>query len=271
MARPTRARTLLIVHIPKTAGTTLRWIAARQYAASVFHEFYPGDWPQFEALAAASRVKVPRAVIGHFRFGLHARLPAACDYVTFLRDPVDQVVSMFNHLTASDDPVHRGVRSQGGGLAEMLGHDWLRNLQTQYLTGLTRAEVERDPDCAVHLALSNLEREFVGFGLVERFDESLRMMAPKLGWRVPSYPTLNRTADRGVSLSRGYLVPQDVERIRGANSCDERVYAYARQLFEARLRSPNAAVLWERVAGAGIPSNRSAGSSPKTEFTPVEG
>src|SRR5579883_1403112 len=145
--RPTRP--LLIMHIPKTAGTTLGWVAAHQYPPGRLQDLYPGHYTQFEALAAASRGSAPpAAAVGHFRFGLHERLPGPADYLTFVRHPVDQVVSMYNYLAASTDPTHREVLPPGAGVADLLAHDWGANLQTQYIAGLTRAEVDADPDGA---------------------------------------------------------------------------------------------------------------------------
>jgi hypothetical protein len=224
------------MHIPKTAGTTLGWIAERQYAVGELYSLYPGHWAEQAELIETCRTGPPAAAIGHFQFGLHARLPAGARYVTFLRDPVDQVISMFNHLAASDDPDHEAILHRGAGFDALLGHDWGRNLQTQYLTGMTRAEVEANPGRAAGRAIVNLEREFVGFGVVERFSESVHLLAGKLGWRVPFYPTLNRSAERPASIARRDLPPAMVEKVRRANLCDIRVYAHARAVIDSRLR-----------------------------------
>ncbi|MDB5313342.1 MAG: hypothetical protein JWO38_7544 [Gemmataceae bacterium] len=228
------------MHIPKTAGTTFRWIAEQQYPAGSLHTLYPGHGPQLEQLEAVARTKPPVAVMGHFRFGLHTRLPTATRYVTFFRDPIDQVVSLYNYLTFYDDPSNRGVLRAGDQLADFLAHGWARNLQTQYLTGLTPAEVEADPDRTYERALDVLAGYFDGFGVVERFSESVDLLAGQLGWRVPSYPVLNQSPGGARRLRRRALSRSAIEGIEAANVCDRRLYEHAREVVRQRVRrGPN--------------------------------
>lgn len=229
---------LLIMHIPKTAGTTLAWVAARQYPPGALYTLYPGHYTQFEALAAAVQGPTPPlAAVGHFRFGLHDRLPLGAKYLTFLRHPVDHVVSMYNYLAASPDPAHRAVLPPGAGMDELIAHEWGGNLQTQYVTGLTRAEVDADPGGAYRRAVDNLSRHFVGVGVAERFAASLRLVAGRVGWWVPAYPWLNRAADRPGRIRRAELSPALEERVRRANACDVRLYRYVRAAVLSELRA----------------------------------
>ena len=114
---------LLFMHIPKTAGTTLRAVVERQYRPTTLFSLYPGHEAQLDALRVRVSDRPPAAVMGHFRFGLHAAFPAGGRYVTFLRDPVDQVISHYNHLLNSDSPEHRQVVGPAGGLDRFLDHD----------------------------------------------------------------------------------------------------------------------------------------------------
>ncbi|QEL15996.1 sulfotransferase family 2 domain-containing protein [Limnoglobus roseus] len=224
---------LLFMHIPKTAGTTLRFIVEQQYRPGNLYPIYPGHREQLDVFHAFARRQLPRAVMGHFRFGLHLRLAPLSRYVTFFRDPVDQVISHYNHLLNSDRPDHREIVRPRGGLGQFLVHEWARNLQTQYVTGLSAEEIDADPDEAFHTAVGILQHHFLGFGVVEKFAASVHAMADRLGWSVPRFSALNRSAERPRRLLRKALDRCLIDRIVQANSCDVRLHAYASEFIRA--------------------------------------
>lgn len=218
---------LLFMHIPKTAGTTFRFIVEQQYRPRELAALYPGHREQFDAFQAAARKRPPLAAMGHFRFGLHRRLAPVTRYVTFLRDPVDQALSHFNHLRDSDHPDHRAVVRPADGLDRFLVHDWARNLQTQYVTGLTADEIDADPDEAFRIATEIFRHHFLGVGVVEQFAASVKALADRLDWRVPRFGRLNRSDERPNHILRAELPPSLVERLKQANACDRRLHAFA--------------------------------------------
>ncbi|MBN9518859.1 sulfotransferase family 2 domain-containing protein [bacterium] len=222
-----RSGPLLIMHIPKTAGTSLRWVAEQQYPGSEFETLYPCHAPQIEAFLA--RPAPPAAVIGHFRFGLHARLGVDCRYVTFLRDPVDQVVSHFNYIVAGRDPDSRGTLGPADRLEDFLAHDWARNLQTQFVCGWSADQVAAAPRAALERAKQVLSTHFVGVGLVESFGRSLRKMAPRLGWHFTHIPRLNPAPNSVRAIRRRSLGASAIREIDDANSCDRELYEYVRR------------------------------------------
>src|SRR5215216_6007419 len=115
-APPTTEQTLLFLHIPKTAGSTLGRVVTYQYAPAdgareSDHDpevpLYDGTyWPPFDAfdtyyppfeyegedrdrLARAKHVLATRhanirVVMGHFPFGIHQLLPKPSTYLTVL-------------------------------------------------------------------------------------------------------------------------------------------------------------------------------------------
>ena len=88
-------RGLIFLHVPKTAGSTLRPIIDRHYAAGVICKLdvLPRDLEIFLNLPEQPRSKI-RVLEGHLQFGLHEHLSVPVDYVTMLRDPVDRIISM---------------------------------------------------------------------------------------------------------------------------------------------------------------------------------
>jgi len=221
------ARPLLIMHIPKTAGTSLRSIAEQQYRSAEFATLYPGSDSQIEDFLACSGS--PAAVIGHFRFGLHERLTGRCRYVTFLRDPVDQVVSHFNFLAASTASHHREQLRPEDHLEDFVAHPWAQNLQTQFVCGWLPDAIAADPDAAFERTLAVLAGHFIGVGLVERFEASIHALAPALGWQIKRIPHLNPSPPGPRAVLRRDLDPSLARRIEDANACDRRLYEHVRE------------------------------------------
>src|SRR3954471_9471193 len=98
--------TELVMHIPKTAGLTLRAFLEACYppgqVLGFYREWIEGDAEQHRELNDPN----VRLVIGHFSYGVHHSISAQCRYSTFLRNPVAQVVSHFNYLARSEVPEH---------------------------------------------------------------------------------------------------------------------------------------------------------------------
>ena len=93
------------VHIPKTAGGTATTMLARAYSRSAVRDAGnylrspettlrkaggpPGGWEEWHRGGG-------RVAAGHVPYGIFSeRLPADCRYMTFLREPVDRVLSHY--------------------------------------------------------------------------------------------------------------------------------------------------------------------------------
>ena len=95
--------TIIFLHIPKTAGTTLHHIINRQYRQ---RQLYVYDNSREDALDAfinlSPQTKASLKLIrGHLSYGLHEHLPGTHSYFTFLRDPVDRVLSHYYYQFAT--------------------------------------------------------------------------------------------------------------------------------------------------------------------------
>lgn len=95
--------TLIFLHIPKNAGTSLRKIVERFYSKENIYFIYTRasgfhDLEDLYALSDAEMVKI-RIFMGHVSFGLHKIIPKPCTYVTILRNPIDRIVSLISSYT----------------------------------------------------------------------------------------------------------------------------------------------------------------------------
>jgi hypothetical protein len=96
--------TIIFLHVPKTAGTTINQILQRQYEPSQI--LYLGANAQasikdYQRLAEEEKKKI-RLVAGHTAFGFHKYTPGSSTYFTFLREPVARVVSFYHYVKNSE-------------------------------------------------------------------------------------------------------------------------------------------------------------------------
>lgn len=236
---------LLVMHIPKTAGTSFRWVVEQQYRPSDLYSLYPGHWPELAALRETARDQPPRAIIGHFRFGLHEYLPTPAKYLTVFRDPIDQVLSHYNHLASVSEGEYQAALPSSITLDEFLTHEFGRNLQTQYLTGLTPELIEADPEGAETRAHEILAEQFLAIGTAEQLTRSIYLFASRLGWRVWSVPKLNPSPAGEKRLRRKDLSKSQLQAIESANRLDRTIHDMATKAVNMSLRK------WESLFGIG--------------------
>lgn len=238
---------VVFVHLPKTGGTTLKWIITEQLGADRVFDVRRGPIRnRLEELAQMSPQERGRydAVIGHMPFGVGRLLERPCLYVTLLRDPVERVVSDYFFVRrAQDHPLHAKIVSGQLDLAEFaathVDNMMVRRLDDFDLLGSESYWVERRREPAsgdmLEQALSNL-RDCHVVGLCERLEDSVFLMCRKLGWPLRPVPVLNRTDERP-SLDR--IDPAVLETIRGRSVADRALYDAARSRFEAE---------WDRIS-----------------------
>jgi hypothetical protein len=216
----TPERMLVFLHLAKTGGVTLNDIIVRNLQTGEFLviDMPPKDesalwsWSPAEVERALGRMTGAeasrlRAVLGHYRFGLHRHLPRPCSHVTLLRDPVERVLSYFYY------DVGRGALTNADSscptIAEYVDRNedlMLDNYVTRILSGLpeldppngtTRREARAVTSADFELAASNLASCNV-VGRTEYFDETLLLLRSDLRWSLSDlvYVRRNETPDR---------------------------------------------------------------------------
>jgi hypothetical protein len=234
---------IVFVHIPKTAGATVKFMFANAYSRGALRD--AGNYltrPE----AAVSRVSTPprggweawsrrggRVTIGHTPYGLFRQhVPARTRYITFLRDPVERVLSHYHrHLRLTGTPADQ--RKPGLQLTASieealdLGLPELSNLATRLLCDFPPPPGEL-PATALDVAKANL-REFAFVGIQERFEESIVLLQRRFGLGLVSYLDRHVADDRPTTEE----IPEEQRaKIAEQNQLDAELYSFAQELFE---------------------------------------
>jgi hypothetical protein len=249
-ARDGRRALVAFVHIPKTAGGTATTMLANAFSSAGVHgagNYMRGPEATERKLARREGGWEEwldgggRASVGHVPYRVFRRyLPPETRYMTFLREPVDRVLShYYRHIhhpegTAESRRERReGRKERAGSIEEALTElrlPQIRNLMTRFLCGHPTREEDLAAS-ALTSAKANL-RNFAFVGIQERFDESIILLQRWLG--LDRVPYLNRHVSE--DRPRVEDIPAEQrELIAEHNHLDAELYRFGLELFEEAL------------------------------------
>lgn len=185
----------IFMHIPKTAGTSLRRVMEAQYPGR-FMPLYP---PFATAQRSAMEKTVPAmdVLFGHVYFGIHRELGFEPRYITFLRHPVNRVISFYNHNARHSDSKYHAAIREGLTLKELLlrgNEPQLNNLMVRQITGHDPLQMI-DQQELLDQARSNIKDYFLYVGITEQLAFCVEQLSGMLHWkRVDSIPRENTAA-----------------------------------------------------------------------------
>jgi len=236
---------IIFFHIPKAGGSTFNFILDRMYDENSIFRFYNpktgSDWDEaaksFIGLSNTDKSKIS-VLAGHMNFGLHNHFPSQeVKYITFFRDPIERIISHYNYVLRSKDHyLYEFVKSNDLTLNEYVGNNisWeLNNGITRSLAGINSLEKYCPPE-ALEVAKKNIEKWFLTYGILEKFDESLVLFMLKLGWNnFPYYLKMNETA------TKRDISKEALNTIRKTNELDIELYHWAANKFDSEIRNEN--------------------------------
>lgn len=231
----TRKKVFFYLHIHKTGGSTLQGILNRNFSNAD-----KLDIPRVKAThlyrdLPKEQLDKLKLVKGHFLYGLHELHPEIpAGYFTFMREPVDRVISLYYHVLRSVNmPVHDDVRNQRLDLEGFIKSGLnvlVDNGQTRFISG------ENPPfgQCTremLEAAKRNIDTfEFVG--IQSRYDESVILMGSKMNLRKLYYAKANIGKGR---VGKEVLSQSTIDAIRSVSELDNELYDYALKKFERDL------------------------------------
>jgi hypothetical protein len=239
---------LIFLHIPKTAGSTMHHILARQYPPATVYSI-DGDRVQesynaLRALPAADKVQLA-CVKGHLPYGVDEFFRQPATYITFLRDPANWVRSYYTFiLSIPSHPLRQAVAACSGveEFCTLLTEWGMNNFQTRILAGTQAHDRIMPPygplpENALETAIAHLETRVTVTGLAEQFDASLLMMKRRLGWDNVHYLRQNVTRGKPATLT---LTEEQKALIYRNNPLDLALYRCAHERLSQMIEAEGA-------------------------------
>lgn len=238
---------LIFLHIPKTAGSTMRDILSELYGENhtvlrvrgLFKKSYIDLNSQVNLLLATLPSYVGTQVLsGHIPYGLHQRLEGTCEYFTFIRHPVDYVLSMYyfnlqfirNGMTPLDPD---GEYTLDWMLDQWKGTQF-NNYQARFLASQNNCfelvTAQASDNNTLYRSACRIVHNDINFVFpVDQFDVALRLLGKNYGWKYGSYR--QRRVNR--ARPRDQYISDDLkQRILLDNSADMQLYLLAQQRLE---------------------------------------
>jgi hypothetical protein len=240
----------------KTAGTTLNYILENQFYA---HEVCPAfHWDEL-LLETKENLQQYKLFRGHFYYSLQSLLQKDLIYMTFLRNPLERVLSHYYY--AQREPnyyIQPQVNEHYETLQKFIEAPSMRMIVSNHqvrslildedISEITKntsqfntyadleSEIDRrmrnlSEDNMLQIAKQRLEK-FAFIGLVERFDDSLDMLTYRFNWNhVSQYSNRNVTVNR----PKQEEIPSDIlKKLRQLNQLDYELYDFAETIFKKR-------------------------------------
>lgn len=195
---------ILSIHIPKTAGVSIRNILKEHYGPGfVLHYWQITDaWGRVvEKIPAGAK-----CVHGHYQTDQLTGLFPKARLITWVRNPVERVVSSYYHRLRDPDwkhPVCQELHQKKLSLAEYAALPLVRNEMTRFFG-------------------SKKPEDFHFIGLVEEFEESLVQMKQILG--ISGASPRRDNVNPGKKTDRYKLAPEAHQAIQQMNELDVSLY-----------------------------------------------
>ena len=230
-------RPYLFLHIPKTAGTTLNNVFDNNLAAGSILDLYTED--QHRAFADVTYDHIARysLVRGHVFIEDFAEIldgPVRFKVFTFLRDPIQRVISEYHFLRRwPKSHLYEYLNRNDVSLMEYVTSTCrrLRNRGCNNMANSLSGVQGAGPEERLELAWHHLKDRFCFFGILERFDESLLMLRKTMGLDNTFYEKQNVR----IAHSNVLVTPEEYEVLCEYNRFDLLLYERAVEEFSRRV------------------------------------
>lgn len=163
----------------------------------------------------------PKFIAGHFLFGIHRYLDQPFVYITFLRDPVDRLISVYYNIResrCSGHPLHQLCTnlsfSEFVASSEPSVRIHVDNYQVRELTGLAMPDHADFWTCGEDLlrAQGNIQRFFGFIEFTENINTVLPALKKKFGWEKGPPEDLLMNVTQGKPSKIHESVREDIRR-----------------------------------------------------------
>lgn len=230
-----RAGLWFFLHIPKTAGSSFSTEMTKRIAPYRNVEVNYNDLSlDFDAklsnavdiFVAEMQLTKFRAASGHVPWELIEKIKGAdpsTRVLSFLRSPVDRVISEYRYQLTPMHPQHRAFERQFPSIETYVEHELGRNQMTRFLFGN-----HREPSCDE--LVDHIRSNFTLVGLVEMYPLSFTSMFTAIGISNP-YPVEFERRTKKVPKNTIAIGPEIVDQIRELNQLDVAAYNYVESIL----------------------------------------
>jgi hypothetical protein len=236
---------LFFLHIPKTAGMSLRAFLKDQFSDDEIFPFQGWEGVSVDDLYSLDK---KRLVMGHFDARILAFMPADTKTITFLREPIRRTVSALIHAMSDKEFCPSGLDVNGRSIEDLI-HDefsmrFFANNQTGLLSNQGSFESIRlnvkeklinnqlvssdDITCDIDSAIENI-RNFSFVGIVEQFREDIIALSDKCYLYPPKDAPLLNANGKVDSIIRK-LGKSELNILKNNNELDIELYSVAREI-----------------------------------------
>lgn len=247
------------LHMPKTGGTMLRDIFLANYKKGRCYRLDSNESKYKNVLILKDmqgksiinlsnlykKIDMPLDYIygQHIPFGIHEYFSMNFKYITFLREPIDRVVSLYYYIvdraprvTHNDSWYNDFKRWSNMSFEEFL-HDYKDNEQTRTISGkdgvhLKNTDLVTQDD--FQKAISNIEEHFHFVGIQEKFNESLLLLKQILNWHILyyNYKNVNNNKPPKTEVSK-----KVIKLIEERNYFDIKLYEYVKENYKNKIKN----------------------------------
>ena len=217
----------LVVHIPKTGGTSFRWALEKYFGESKVIRDYGPDakatsdvvrkylYAGADSQGPAELVKAisndsAKILVGHFSLQKYASFFEPRNIITLIRDPLVRVCSEYLHRSNN--------RSYKGSFTEFIQEPGLQNLQSRVLNGVSEDSI---------------------IGITEQYGESLHHINKIFQWELETVRKNVARYKGGQKLGKK-LSATEMELFYRMNKKDSELYQIATQrVASLEISKPN--------------------------------
>ncbi|MBO1254759.1 sulfotransferase family 2 domain-containing protein [Alteromonas sp. 5E99-2] len=214
---PSKLGSMFFVHIPKTAGTSFRASFENEYktyndygGSSNFtsKEIQSCIYEDKDFGAFKNLVKLDESswIAGHVPLEKYINFIPSSNIVTFVREPIEQIISHYNHYTQHHD--------FSGDLGAFLDRAFAKNLQSK--------------------CLSYMPLGLIGFvGVTEYYSESLVLINKQLSLELDNS---KRNVNKNKTITANSIAKDDLKKLQANNSKDIEMYKEAEFIHKQRTK-----------------------------------
>ena len=220
---------ILVSHIPKAAGTSVRELFADWYGPNLLLHYRDGNRPPVYDLTNLPEPEKPVALYGHFTrsrgFGIEKYYPQIDQFIAIFREPLERAVSGYFFKTQNE-----AMRRAFWGTARMSLDQYVTLGTSRFIRGGPGAILNFLPKAINENNYKDfIESHFVEVGIAEQLDTSMVRIADKLGFEfdVSQLQHLN-------SVKRTHEVSDKaIAKFKEHNELEYKIYDYVRSKFDS--------------------------------------